>query len=87
MQHELKTDPEVFDAVATGCKTFEIRRDDRGFELGDELILKRTRFTGVEMQNGEPLEYTGKAETRIVTHLLRGPIYGLSAGWVILSIR
>lgn len=86
MIHDLKTDPEVFDAVARGEKTFEIRKDDRGFQVGDTLILRRTRYTGKQMHFGDPLEYTGEKEVRRVTHLLRGPLYGLAEGWVILSI-
>lgn len=87
MIHELKTDPEVFDAVAAGLKTFEIRKDDRDFEVGDTLLLQRTRHTGEEMAGGKPLVYTGHAITRTVSHLLRGPIYGLREGWVILSLN
>lgn len=87
MIHDLKTDPEVFDAVARGEKTFEIRKDDRGFQVGDTLLLRRTRYTGEQMHFGDPLEYTGEQETRTVTHLLRGPLYGLVEGWVILSLN
>lgn len=83
--HELKTDPEVWDAVASGSKTFEIRKDDRGYRVGDVLLLRRTKYTGAEMQQGKPLEYGGKIRMTI-SHILRGPIYGLQDGWVIMSL-
>lgn len=85
--HALKTDPLVFDDVAKGLKTFEIRKDDRGYQVGDRLFLERTRYTGAEMQAGFPLEYTGEKLTAIVTHILKGPMYGLAESWVILSIK
>lgn len=84
--HELKTDAAVFDAVARGLKTYELRKNDRGFFAGDELILRETRFTGAEMASGAPLEYTGRVHVATVTHMLTGPIYGLAAGWSILSL-
>ena len=37
--HRLKTWPEFFNATLNGEKKFEVRRDDRGFSVGDELIL------------------------------------------------
>ena len=84
--HDLKTDSEVFDAVARGEKTFEIRIDDRGFAVGDCLLLRRTLHTGEQMHFGSPLVYTGEYVTRTITHILRGPIYGLRSGWAILSL-
>jgi hypothetical protein len=84
--HELKTDPDVFDAVAAGRKTFEIRLDDRGYGEGDGLYLRRTRHTGRTMSVGMPLEYTGEEYRCVVTYVLRGPVYGLADGWAILSI-
>ena len=86
--HELKTDAEVFAATALGMKAYEVREDDRGFEVGDVLFLRETRHTGEEMRVGEkPLIYTGRHEMMEVTHILRGPIYGLLGGWVIMSCR
>jgi hypothetical protein len=85
--HELKTDPDVFDAVAAGRKTFEIRKDDRGYQEGDGLHLRRTKHTGRTMSVGVPLIYTGEECRCVVTHILRGPVYGLADGWAILSIK
>lgn len=87
LEHDLKTDGAVFEAVLHRRKTFEIRRDDRDFRVGDTLMLRETRHTGAEMQAGAKLEYTGRECRRLVTHILRGPIYGLAEGWAILSIR
>lgn len=37
--HYLKTWPEPFQAIIVGTKRFEFRRDDRGFAVGDVLVL------------------------------------------------
>jgi len=39
--HELKCWPTYFDAVARGEKTFEVRKNDRFFQQGDTVVLKR----------------------------------------------
>ncbi len=85
-QHELKTDPDVFQAVWDGLKTFEIRYNDRDYERGDTILLRETKHTGVEMKTAAPLEYTGRTTNHRVTYVLHGPVYGLQAGWVILSL-
>lgn len=37
--HTLKVDHAYFDALLDGSKTFEVRRNDRGFQRGDKLTL------------------------------------------------
>lgn len=86
MVHVLKTDPEVFQAVHEGSKTWEIRKNDRNFQVGDELWLKETMATGKKMAEGAPLEYTGRMLARKVTYILHGPVYGLADGWCVMSI-
>lgn len=86
--HELKTDPAVFEAVARGDKTHEIRLNDRNFQVGDTLLLRETESTGAEMHPDslrptKPLVYTGRTATRTVSHIQTG--YGLADGWCILS--
>ncbi|KAA5926383.1 DUF3850 domain-containing protein [Achromobacter xylosoxidans] len=83
--HILKTDPDVFQAVLSGAKTFEIRLNDRGYAVGDVLGLRETKHTGAEMRAGAPLEYTGRECQRFVSHVLTG--YGLADGWCCLSFR
>lgn len=85
MKHELKTDPFVFEAVYEGEKTYEIRFNDRGFALGDKLVLKETVYSGDEMKRGSPLEFTGRELFKTVSHILTG--YGLKEGWCILSFK
>ena len=40
MVHKLKTWPEYFQAVKNGTKTFEIRKNDRNYQVGDILVLQ-----------------------------------------------
>lgn len=37
--HALKCHPHFFAAIVDGKKTFEIRRDDRHYRVGDQLML------------------------------------------------
>lgn len=84
--HNLKTDSAVFLDVAAGNKSFEIRKNDRDFQVGDTLRLMETEHSGAEMAHGEPLIYTGAEVIVTVQYILHGPIYGLADGWVIMSI-
>ena len=92
MIHQLKTDPEMFDAVAAGTKTFEIRKNDRNYQVDDVLVLCKTLFTGAQMaphpeKMSAALVYTGEIILAQVTHILHGPMYGLAEGWSIMSIQ
>jgi len=40
MEHELKCNPEYFSRIAMRQKTFEIRKNDRDYQVGDTLILR-----------------------------------------------
>lgn len=76
--HELKTWPEPFQAIREGVKAFELRRDDRAFEVGDMLVLREwDTFREI---------YTGRAECRFVTYKLDGGAFGLPEGFCIMSL-
>ena len=40
MKHELKVWPQFFPGLVDRSKTFEIRKNDRDFKVGDEILLK-----------------------------------------------
>jgi len=65
MQHTLKCWPEWFAALAAGTKTLELRPDDRGYAVGDTLLLREWDPTTAA--------YTARALTATVTHVLRDP--------------
>lgn len=62
MNHELKCWPEYFQAVKSGAKTFEVRKWDRPYQVGDMLRLRE--------YDPKKLEYTGDEVIREVTYLL-----------------
>lgn len=84
-EHMLKTDPAVFQDVLDGSKTFEIRFNDRGYQIDDLIVLKETKFTGQQMKSGQPLVYTGREIQKRISYVLSG--YGLQEDWVILGIQ
>jgi len=79
MTHTLKTWPEYFEAVIKGDKTFEVRRFDRPFKVGDKLILQ-------EWDN-EKEQYTGREHAVIITYILQGDVkFGLSPDFCVMGI-
>lgn len=87
-EHDLKTWPEEFSAVAEGTKRFEWREDDgRGFEVGDVLILHEWEIDPRSLPAVHPEgEYTGRVLRAHVTYLIRGPAFGVPIGYVVMSI-
>lgn len=54
MQHVLKSWPAFFRPIVAGIRTHELRYDDRGFSVGDQLLLRefdptREEYTGAEL--------------------------------------
>ena len=77
--HDLKTWPTFYKDIETGIKRFEIRNDDRDFEVGDYLLLRE-----YDQHIGQ---YTGKSMFARVDYLMRRwPEMGLKDGYCIMSI-
>lgn len=88
MRHELKTWPEFFEAVERGDKTFEVRRDDRGFCVGDTLVLQRFQ-PGDGWRGGSYRDEHGDERTVevVVTYKLPGGRLGIDASFCVLGFR
>lgn len=80
MIHDLKCWTEYFDLIADGTKTFEIRKDDRGFKVGDVLHLRNyDPHTGT---------YVGDSINAEVIYLINAYDFpGLTIGYVAMQIR
>jgi ParB family chromosome partitioning protein len=74
--HDLKTEAPYFQAVFDGIKTFEIRKNDRNFNLYDYLRL-------IEIENGKP---TGRSCLKSITYILDDARF-LPPGFVCMSIQ
>ncbi len=51
IDHKLKILPEYYNAVSEGIKTFEIRKNDRDFQLGDIVMLQEYDESGFRGRN------------------------------------
>lgn len=80
MTHDLKCWDDAFQAVMRGDKRAEFRKNDRGFCVGDFLLLR-------EYQEFEPdkWRYTGKELTVKVLHIQEG--FGIPTGFCMMSIE
>lgn len=90
--HELKILPKYFEEVVKGDKTFELRKNDRGFEKGDILLLKewdpnKEYFT----VDDEKTNYSGKKIVKRISSVLNDIEPSIGLKWldefVILSIK
>lgn len=70
MIHDLKCWPEYFQAVKSGIKPFELRKDDRGFAVGDVLHLRE--------YDPKTEQYTGEEIDKTVTYILPLAMFGVA---------
>lgn len=74
--HDLKIYKEYFEPVLDGSKTFEIRKNDRNFRVGDRIVLN-------ELQDDKKT-YTGRYSKGVITYVTD---YAQKDGYVVFSFR
>lgn len=83
-EHVLKTWSVYWDAIASGRKNFEVRRDDRGFQRGDILVLRRfDPKTGLYDRVG----YDYRDIRKRVAYILTGGQWGIEPGHVVMGLE
>ena len=87
-EHILKCWPAYFDAIARGDKNFEVRRDDRGFQKGDILILQRTRDDNpLEVDRFDLSDKALYEIRRRISYILTGGQFGIEPGYVVMALE
>lgn len=85
--HKLKCNADYWDAVERGEKPFEVRRDDRGFQKGDTVILQRWENRSTPQCYTKSGSYYSIREiTRKITFVLTGGQFGIEPGYVVLDL-
>lgn len=72
----LKLNAKYYDDVLTGKKPFEIRYDDRQYNVGDYLVMREW--------NNDKEEYTGRIMILRITYI---STYKQQPGYVVLGIK
>lgn len=86
-EHRIKTWPAYWDAVERGEKTFEVRRDDRGYQKGDILVLQRTEENSAHSPVQTDYDGTVVYEIRKrVAYILTGGQFGIQPGYVVMAL-
>ena len=77
--HELKVWPEFYEALVEDDKCFEVRKNDRAFEVGDILHLREwDTILG---------KYTGAAAIAVVDYIMDlGEPFNVAPGYVVMGI-
>lgn len=81
MTHELKAWPGVYQDHLDGLKPWALRKDDRGYEVGDILHVREW--------DPETSTYTGRDSYVRVRYILRGDAaeaFGCKPGYCIMTI-
>ena len=83
-EHTLKCWSPYWDAISNGEKNFDVRRDDRGFQKGDTVILQKfdpskPGYVRTYWDN-TPFEVRRK-----IKYILTGGQFGIEPGYVVLG--
>lgn len=80
-EHELKVSLAYWHPLANGEKPFEVRRDDRGFQRGDTLLLRCWNPTfNCHESAYEPVR-------KRISYILTGGQFGIEPGYVVMGLQ
>lgn len=77
-EHDLKVIPPYFDDIWSLRKTWEVRKNDRDYQVGDTLILNEF--------DPETNDYTSKFVKAKVKYILHGGQFGIEEGYCVMTI-
>lgn len=77
--HTLKTWPPFFADCVSGVKTFEVRLNDRKYQVGDMLVLLEWI--------PDTQKWTGQAACFVVTYLVPGGQFGIASDYCVMGIK
>lgn len=87
--HKLKLNIEFCDDVYNGTKTFEVRKNDRGFQTGDHIQFVATNGfyskDPVTKDEKQMVTHPINDKTYVITYVLNG--WGIKNGYVVLAIK
>ena len=86
--HNLKLSVDFCGAVLSGEKTFEVRKNDRGFQTGDLIRFIPIDGTSYRSSDGTVREHAKheiSGHTYKITYILNG--WGIKNGYVVMGIR
>lgn len=86
-RHVLKTIAEAWDAVAAGEKLFEVRKNDRFFQAGDTVVLRKLSD---DRRTYEPGPSGGFSTWDLEFHigwLLQGGQLGIEPGYCVFQLK
>lgn len=72
--------------VYAGSKKFEVRKNDRNYQLGDELLLKEFVPKGYYEDGFIDDQFTGRILHRRIDYILHGGQFGIEEGYVVMSL-
>lgn len=79
-EHKLKIQKQYWDKVRNGLKTFEIRKNDRNYQVGDLIHF-------IPISDNSNMIIPHNQNTYIITYVFNGGEYGLSSDYCIFGIR
>ncbi len=93
--HQLKCGIHYFNTHSSGEKNFSVRRDDRGFQRGDIVIIRPYGMSSDYISRAGYLDARGRfcnmadspCVTRRVTYVLTGGQHGIEPGYVVLGLE
>lgn len=87
-EHKLKTWIRFWDAVASGEKTFEVRKNDRAFQTGDILVLEKyDHERGYYEMDGYTALAKPKSIRKRISFILQGGMFGIEPSYCVMGLE